>query len=65
MRGRNGRIYKQKEALELIRNWWKTTVYATVYVSKEPDVIKAINELPTIKADDGCCPECGANLEKR
>lgn len=51
----------KKRVLELIRNWWKTTVY----VSKEPDVIKAINELSTIKADDGCCPECGANLEKR
>lgn len=50
----------KKEVLKLIRNWWKTTVY----VSKEPIVIEAINELPTIKADDGCCPECGVNLEK-
>ena len=50
----------KKEALKLIRHWWKTIVYA----NKEPIVIKAINELPTIKADDGCCPECGANLEK-
>ena len=50
----------KKAALELIRHWWKTTVYA----NKEPIVIKAINELPTIKADDGCCLECGANLEK-
>lgn len=50
----------KKEVLELIRNWWKTTVY----VSKEPVVIKTINELPTIIVNDGCCPECGANLEK-
>ena len=50
----------KKAALELIRHWWKTIVHA----NKEPIVIKAINELPTIKADDGCCPECGANLEK-
>ena len=50
----------KKEVLKLIRSWWGTTVY----VSKEPVVIKEINELPTIKADDGCCPECGANLEK-
>lgn len=50
----------KKAALELIKHWWKTTVYA----NKEPIVIRAINELPTIKADDGCCPECGANLEK-
>lgn len=50
----------KKAALELIRHWWKTTVYA----NKEPIVIRAINELPTIKADDGYCPECGANLEK-
>lgn len=35
-----------------------------MYANKEPIVIKAINELPAIKADDGCCPECGANLEK-
>ena len=50
----------KKEVLKLIRSWWKTTVYA----NKEPVVIKAINELATIKADGGCCPECGANLEK-
>lgn len=50
----------KKAALELIRHWWKTTVYA----NKEPVVIKAINELPTIKVDDRYCPECGINLEK-
>lgn len=50
----------KKAALELIRSWWRTTVYS----NKEPVVIKTINELPTIIVNDGCCPECGANLEK-
>ena len=51
----------KKEVLKLIRSWWRTTVY----VSKDPVVIKTINELPTIIVNDGCCPECGINLEKR
>lgn len=50
----------KKEVLKLIRDWWKTTVY----VSRDPVVIETINELPTIIVNDGCCPECGANLEK-
>lgn len=50
----------KKEILRLIRNWWETTVYA----NREPAVITEINELPTIKADDGYCPHCGAKLER-
>ena len=50
----------KREVIRLIKNWWRTTVY----VSKEPMVIADIKKLPTIKADDGCCPECGLNLEK-
>lgn len=49
----------KKEVLQLLNDWWRTTVY----VSSEPTVAKQIKALPTIKVDDGCCPECGFDLE--
>jgi len=51
----------KKEVLKQIREWWGTTV---LYGNREPAVIAVINELPTIKVDDGYCPKCGINLEK-
>ncbi len=52
---------RKKDVLKLLNHWWRTTVYA----SREPSVAKEIKALPTIKVDDGCCPECGYNLEQK
>lgn len=48
----------KKEVIELINNWWHTTVYVT----STPTVIEDIEGLQVVHLDDIYCPSCGENL---